>query len=703
MSDHHGEPATGLEVHVFSRRDSELQLIATPVVSHEKTARAAEMELSHHGKEPDVENLGIQYSEDPECPEFVKHSATTNYELFYDLWFVASLEVFASTKQISQKDDLYSYVGYLSIIWFTWFLVGIFDVRFVTDSIYERVIRTAHLGVMLGFSVVVTYFDPENQDKTVFQTLSIILMVSRLVLVVQYGTIIWHIRHFTKGRRAVAAAAGVHFIAAMIFLGITFRFRDNKNSRVYVVWYIVAACEAILQLVLAYFFKVLTFSRTHLTERMTVLTVIILGEGVTNIAQNVAVIVKNSAAWTSATIGVLTSAIATFYFFFMIYFDWMSNHHHLSGWRQLTWAFLHFPFHVALLLFTEGGAQFIIWWKGHETEVFTANQFYNVITVLGQEDQPVTTQLVLDSLNNTMSSIFEVYPITYIQTAETIDNIMTNISNFPDEAWYKENSTYETQFIYDITELLYTVINSVFVDFEVDPFEDMDFTSGSLDDLQNQALEEINVRYHTVFQYTYVTAGLVLMLLVTLYALSKRHGWTPFVILRTVFFFLLGLGLALVELINRNVEYSLNYLGTPWLMPTICIVFFVVLVLWHLPHPPPLFSPGQKRGRGGSSWASRWPYRRRGGRSNRSTASSHGGSVTVYSGVHVDEDGGAEVPAERPRSQIYDPHTWQGAENAYYTNYGEGLGYDLGAAYPNGYGQAEHYDLGSMPTQPQQH
>lgn len=172
-----------------------------------------------------------------------------------------------------------------------------FDVRFVTDSIFERTIRTAHLGVMVGFSVVVTYFDPQNQDQPSFQTLSYILMVSRLVLFFQYGVIIWHIRRYKNGKAPVAFAAAVHLVAAMIYLGIGFRFQEGKNSRVYIVWYIVAAVEALTQLGLANFYKVLTFTKTHLTERMTVLTVIILGAGVTSIAKNVVLIVKNAAGW----------------------------------------------------------------------------------------------------------------------------------------------------------------------------------------------------------------------------------------------------------------------------------------------------------------------------------------------------------------------------------------------------------------------
>jgi hypothetical protein len=46
----------------------------------------------------------------------------------------------------------------------------------------------------------------------------------------------------------------------------------------------------------------------------------------------------------------------------MIYFDWL-NSSHFGSFREGLWAFLHFPFHLALVLLMEGAAQFILWRK----------------------------------------------------------------------------------------------------------------------------------------------------------------------------------------------------------------------------------------------------------------------------------------------------------------------------------------------------
>lgn len=46
----------------------------------------------------------------------------------------------------------------------------------------------------------------------------------------------------------------------------------------------------------------------------------------------------------------------------MLYFDSLTREH-FGSIRQQIWAFLHFPFHVALVLFLEGTSQFVIWHK----------------------------------------------------------------------------------------------------------------------------------------------------------------------------------------------------------------------------------------------------------------------------------------------------------------------------------------------------
>jgi low temperature requirement protein LtrA len=121
-------------------------------------------------------------------------------------------------------------------------------------------------------------------------------MVSRLTLALQYSTIIFHTRKFRSSRFPLILLVVIHFIAAMIYLGIAFRFGDY-NSRVYIAWYIIGVVELFLQVGLSLVWDVLSFRDTHLTNRMALLTLIIIGEGIIVITNNITVVVKNPDAW----------------------------------------------------------------------------------------------------------------------------------------------------------------------------------------------------------------------------------------------------------------------------------------------------------------------------------------------------------------------------------------------------------------------
>jgi len=123
-----------------------------------------------------------------------------------------------------------------------------------------------------------------------------ILMVSRLILAVEYTSIIWHVRKYKHSKVPLALMVLVNFSAAMIYLGITFRFTKGY-SRVFYAWYFVAVAEVVITITLSAFWKTLSFHGTHLIRRMSLLTLIILGEGVIVVCENVTVIVKNPQSW----------------------------------------------------------------------------------------------------------------------------------------------------------------------------------------------------------------------------------------------------------------------------------------------------------------------------------------------------------------------------------------------------------------------
>jgi low temperature requirement protein LtrA len=168
------------------------------------------------------------------------------------------------------------------------------DVRFYADGIFERIMRAIHLGVMVGFAEIGTQFDPDKQIKTVFQSMSLFLFFSRLVLAIQYIQVLVQARHYNRGKFPILITIMLHLAAAAIYLGVSFRFKDNYNSRVFVVWYVGGLIEMIVHLQVSRFCESLSFDETHLGERFNLLTLIILGEGAILLAKNVSLVVKDT-------------------------------------------------------------------------------------------------------------------------------------------------------------------------------------------------------------------------------------------------------------------------------------------------------------------------------------------------------------------------------------------------------------------------
>lgn len=91
------------------------------------------------------------------------------------------------------------------------------------------------------------------------------------------------------------------------------------------------------------------------------------------------------------------------------------------------------------------------------------------------------------------------------------------------------------------------------------------------------------------FTYGYIAAGLCLALMTLLAIVARVTPWKPWPVIRTILVLLLALGMGLVALLRLNENRLTAYLATPWLLPTLCIAWGLVLVLTHIPHDAPLF------------------------------------------------------------------------------------------------------------------
>jgi hypothetical protein len=311
---------------------------------------------------------------------------------------------------------------------------------------------------------------------------------------------------------------GIHFVAALIYVGITFRFQKH-NSRVYVAWYVVGGCEALINIMLSLIWDVLSFRGTHLIQRFSLLTFIIMGEGIIEVTNNISLIVKNSNSWSKPnqncnhsrliptlttllappTIGNITAAIANLYIVYMIYFDWMC-HLHLPAIRQLIWAGLHFPFHLALTLFVEGAAQFVSWWKILETLFGFDQTLYSAFANADNPNFNVTTAWFVDTLNQTVNDLFNLYEPKYYDTYVDVADNLATLANISDSFWttpWSDSDPEAAIFNETATHLFTAVQNSLFASFGIDPARSIaeNFT-GTSDSFQDAINEENQNRFY---------------------------------------------------------------------------------------------------------------------------------------------------------------------------------------------------------------
>ncbi|KAG6003171.1 hypothetical protein E4U21_002285 [Claviceps maximensis] len=599
-----------LNHHLFHRHHGardRLNLFKSPIARHPNDLHSG----THNG---DLSTIPPG-QDDQNIPMLKRYEEPTLLEIFYDLFFAANYSVFSENRQVTDHNNFKAYVGYFCLLWISWFLTASYDVRFVTDSIFERTARAVSLGVLVGFAIVAPNFDPGEQKAQVMRTMSLILMFSRAILVIEYATALWHVRRYKKARMPLYVSITINTIAMLIYLGITFRFQEDKNSRVYMTWYFISGAECIATLIIAYVWPVMDLSRTHLIKRLSLLTVMMLGDGLVNIAKDVVTIVQTADAWDSRTIGLITAGVATIYFVFLIYFDWLRSSFYLPAVRQIIWTTVHLPFHLSLVLFLQAFTQFIMWGK-----VMGVLNRMNVDLFSFDDDSPATNTTSADMakyIQQLVDQYYALYPAKLPEITSTVNYAIRNISLVHDSLWPQLRAWDKTgnasvissdnldgvdTVLYSLQNIVTSLTNNLFQVFGIDLAKDVigtgklpnqgDINSGMFQSAMDNKTWR---RYRLVFAYGYISAGCCLLFMAALSIVARMTPWKPWPIIRLVILVLLALGTGLVSILwydkptpqeeennDHAMDRCLQYLATPWVLITIAIVYTIVLILTHI-------------------------------------------------------------------------------------------------------------------------
>jgi hypothetical protein len=179
---------------------------------------------------------------DGTIPVFKKHNEASSIQLFYDLFFVANLSICTTNHPVKDSASLLTYIGFFTLLWFTWFSTIIFDVRFAVDSWFTRLSKACSFGVMTAFAMNTVYFDMEKAEQfgRNAQMTSLILMASRLFLAIQYLiTMIAVYYRYRDGSviKPFALSICTSLASASIFLGLHF-FTFKEHTYGHVGWFV---------------------------------------------------------------------------------------------------------------------------------------------------------------------------------------------------------------------------------------------------------------------------------------------------------------------------------------------------------------------------------------------------------------------------------------------------------------------------------
>ena len=432
--------------------------------------------------------------------------------------------------------------------------------------------KLLQFGVMTGFAVTgpgynTNWATPEAAANSIqaFHALSLILMSSRLILTCQYGVVLVLLWSHKKAILPMVIHMAVLFTSAMLFLGLSFAFTKTSSERVLAGWYIVVAVEALAISMISGQVNFLSFRATVIVERLGLLTLIVLGEGIIGMCESINKIGSDN-VYTADIIGTIICSVGILYFMWMLYFDQISPDR-MGTIREHIWVILHFPFHVCVILVVEGLSRLSIWRK--LTDVTTSVQ--TIYLSLSQNlDAPHLADTATASLNQQLKNFTSFQGATLVAP--------------PDFSYYtgmmNNANGNKTMLSAGLNGTINTALEWVCQTLEID-------IAADVSDAELEYVNTIYSSFTTVFIYFFTFAGLFLILLAVLFLLGKRRklrGELLAVFVRAVCGLIISL-LAIMSIpsvANKNGSAYMAYMFSAWMLPTVLIIYLTVIVVDNL-------------------------------------------------------------------------------------------------------------------------
>ncbi|KAF2660786.1 hypothetical protein K491DRAFT_754309 [Lophiostoma macrostomum CBS 122681] len=297
---------------------------------------------------------------DPKSRSFSPRHEASTIELFFDLFFVANLATFTHNHAITNHQTFWSYVAFFIILWTTWFHVVCFDARFAFDSVWERACKVVHFSCFATFALVGYKFNllDDTVHHWVFRLLCYALLISRAWLALQYLIIV--IFCSSKENRhlqlttPLALNTAFFLVAAGVYGVLVTGFSDNNENITgpLIGLYVIVMIELIGPLAVSCIWRKLSFKATHMGERLGLLGLIIIGEGVIGTTKTITRLMGRHGVYFEGC-ALVFCIILILVFMWIIYFDNLPRYR-FGTIKQQFYLILHLPLHLAMLGVVEG-------------------------------------------------------------------------------------------------------------------------------------------------------------------------------------------------------------------------------------------------------------------------------------------------------------------------------------------------------------
>ncbi|OJD15499.1 hypothetical protein ACJ73_08977, partial [Blastomyces percursus] len=557
-----------------TERKEPLPWIANPVLPGPETQQNDQIVSEPSSKESSqlegLERISRETTPENKLPLFKKRKAAP-IELFYDLFFVANLSSFTSAHEINTTANLTAYAGYISLLWFVWLQTTFFDLRFHTDSVLSRAFRALHLGIMAGFAVLGPNFDPSNplSKPHEFRNMSFVLMTSRIILALQYASIVWYIKGYKKTVFPTLLVIATLFTTAMAYLGLAFTFTRTSGHLAFLAWYVIGAVEAVFMISISSFWRVLSFKETAIVERFNAMTLIVLGEGVVGMTKAATRLAQGATNIPKSSIGLIISYILVIYFIYTIYFDQISEER-FGSIRQQIWAILHFPLHMAILLTIEGSRGWIMWDVANHIVVHATLKASMLFDELSASQSATAAQRLVSELKLIATAVSK--RLRFPQPEPDFNPIYNRLLSLSDNDhdWDAETSVLSDEFFNKLYLWVMRTFGIV--------LPQLDGSSGQ--QILEQQNKEVSSKFYVLFAYFFIAAGLTLVFLASLHWFGKTHK-TRGEVLSIALTTLIGAGLAIMSLFVTVAKNAATVAKTPfssfltsgWIVPTVVLTY----------------------------------------------------------------------------------------------------------------------------------